>query len=127
MNGVSLDPRSDVGRLQLALLDEMLRLMRRSGAGFLLLSTDGHFDWDRYWFHVGNHPEARERYLALNEPLREWARSRDVDFLLPPERVMRARNDPHPNRKGNKVLARTVASYVEARYGPVLPRRSAAR
>jgi hypothetical protein len=124
---IALDPRSDVGRLQLALLDEMLRLTLRSGAGFLLLSTheDGQFDWERYWFHVGTDPGLRERYLALNDPLRNWARARNVDFLLPAGPVVRARNDPHPNKQGNKVLARTLARYVEARYGPAMPRRQA--
>ena len=127
IKGMTLDPRSEVGRVQLALLDEMLRLTRQAGSRFLLFSTHegGQFDWDRYWFHIGNDPGLRERYLALNDPLRDWARSRNVDFLLPDRPVTRARNDPHPNQKGNKVLARALARYVEARYGPAIPRQQA--
>lgn len=123
--GGSLGVAANVMRLQLALYDEMLRLTRLAGARFLLFSTHegGHFAWDRYWFHVAKGPGVREGYLSLNDPLRDWARSRGVDFLLPDRPVVRARNDPHPNQEGNKVLAHALAHYVESRYGAVMPRR----
>ena len=118
----AFNSRSESGRLMWALLDEMLRLSRGAGASFLLLSTHerGQFEWDRFWFHV---PDRLDRYLLLNEPIREWAQSRQVDFLLPERPIVRARNDPHPNRAGNHVMADTLARFLEDRYGPRLPRQ----
>lgn len=117
--------QSESWPLLFLIFDEMLRLTRQAGASFLLFSTheQGHYDWDRYWFHIGEGPELRERFLAMNDPLREWARSRQVDFLLPDRPIVRARNDPHPNREGNQVMALTLARHLETRYA--LPRRDA--
>jgi hypothetical protein len=119
-----LTPRVDPGRLLLALLDEILRLARQAGASLLLFSTheQGQYEWDRYWFHVPARPELRERYLAMNEPLQAWAQSRGVDFLLPGRPITRARNDPHPNREGNVVMAQALADFLEARHAADLPR-----
>lgn len=60
----------------------------------------------------------------MNDPLREWAKSRKVDFLLPDRPIVRARNDPHPNQQGNEVMACVLAHFLEMRYGAIIPRRS---
>jgi lysophospholipase L1-like esterase len=123
--GGLLPPQSNDVRLMHALLDEMLRLSRQVGAPLLVFSTHdrGMADWDRYWFHLAAGPEIPDHFLAQNDMLKEWARTRGMDFLVPDQPITRARNDPHPNQQGNEVMARALAAYLENRYGAVMPRR----
>jgi lysophospholipase L1-like esterase len=121
-----IDPEGRHMRLLRGLLDEMHRLTSASGAGFLLFSTheQGHYDWDRYWFQIPADQATREAYLGWNPLLRRWADSRGVDFVVPDRPIARARNDPHPSKEGNVIMAEALASYLESRYGAVLPRRA---
>jgi lysophospholipase L1-like esterase len=121
-----VDPEGRHMKLLRGLLDEMHRLSSASGARFLLFSTheQGHYDWDRYWFHVPADDATREAYLSWNPQLRNWADSRGVDFVVPDRPIARARNDPHPSKQGNAVMAEALAQHLESRYGAVLPRRA---
>lgn len=118
------DPDQMFWRLLFALIHAMGGEARASGADFVILSDndEGHYRWERYWFRIAPDADAREAYLAPSALLRAWCQGQGIHMVEPLGVVKRARNDPHPNVEGNRVIAESLYHFLTEKYGPELER-----
>jgi lysophospholipase L1-like esterase len=110
--------RQDVGSLPwrsyFALVAEAQRMVEdRSGRLVLLSERDaGGYDWEASWFRIASDEACRERFLAPTRMVREYALAHGIGFVENTARYVRARNDPHPNVRGNQALADNIYEYL---------------
>lgn len=118
------DPSSAEWTLYLALLDAFRSQAVDIGAPILLISDNeaGLYEWERYWGRVFGGEDLKRNFLSPNDLLRDFARRHepDVTFVEMVAPINRARNDPHPNAEGNRVIANTLFRHLIERHSALL-------
>jgi len=106
-------------RLFLAMLVEAKRVATSAGAELAIISDadEGHYEWDLYWHRVAPDDETKKRYLAFSVHLKEFAEANGIGFVDSVDKVVRSRNDAHPNEAGNQALANNLYRYLKANLG----------
>jgi lysophospholipase L1-like esterase len=108
------DPGTYRWQLYFLLMEEAQRLVEESGARLAILSDNerGSYDWMREWQLVSDTPEAMDAFFEPTRIVRAFARERGIGFVEPLTPHQRARNDPHPNREGNRAMASNLLAYL---------------
>jgi len=122
--GSQADPKHWQWKLYFALIKEMHRLARENGADLAIFSENelGHYEWEVYWGRVEDSDKARENYLSPTTLIKEFARREKISVVPNRNKYTRARNDPHPNIKGNMAMAEDLYIFLKEKYSGTLGR-----
>ncbi len=109
------DKTSYEWRLFEKLLERMRDVAQKGGARFAVFSeTDlGQYEWERSWFRISGEPEDKRIALQFSPLVRSATDRLKIDFIEMSRKIQRARNDPHPNKEGNRNIALNILDYLE--------------
>jgi len=99
-----------------ALLRQAKALTEAAGGTFLVSSEieEGRWRQQQFWHHIADSPEAKARFYAVNDTLRQFLDSEAIPFIEGGLPVHRAVNDAHPNAQGDQDIARNFSDYLVA-------------
>jgi lysophospholipase L1-like esterase len=108
------DPASPAWRLHAAVTARFIQVAQQNGAKVALFNETeaGAYAWQVAWYRVEDTPRNRELYLSHIKLLAEIAQ-REHAWMIPNRRVyQRARNDSHPNARGNQAIADDIYDFL---------------
>lgn len=117
------DASSYEWQLYFAIVLRMQKLAEQHGSHLLLFDEKetGAYAWERYWHRISPDISADD-FLSQKIILKDFAQKNGIGFI-PNEKVyQRARNDSHPNSKGNEAMAEDIERYLLKHYGADLER-----
>jgi len=84
------------------------------GAKFAVLSNmdAGRLEWERYWCMADDTELRRNEPMRANRDLEAYARRINYGYVKNVRKIVRARNDPHPNIEGNRAIAENLFLYL---------------
>jgi lysophospholipase L1-like esterase len=116
------NPKQCQWKLYFALIKEMDRLARENGADLAIFSENdlGHYEWEVYWGRVEDSDIARKNYLSPTTLIKEFAQREKISMVPNRNKYTRARNDPHPNIRGNMAMAEDLYIFLKENYSDKL-------
>jgi hypothetical protein len=113
-----VDPSSRDWRLYFELIDEIKNQATEINADLAIFpSTEiGHYQWNRSWYRVNDDPVSKENYFSYLHVIKDHMAKRGIGVIDNTIPYDRARNDPHPNAKGNESMAEDILKYLMLHY-----------
>lgn len=108
------DENSMAWRLYFKLIEEANSLIKKSGGKLAIMSVTGQggYESDRYWFRISEDEESKINYLSPTRIIKDHFQSSDILAIDNRNKIVRARNDPHPNIKGNEAMAENIYMFL---------------
>ena len=75
-----------------------------------------HYNWEVLWHRINNNSTSQINYLQPTKIIRNYALNNNIEFIENVIPHYRARNDPHPNIKGNEAIAENIFRYLMNRH-----------